>query len=178
MHKSCSSCELVNWPDAVNCRRCGHPLGASQNTAIPRLRGKEIVREIKLTEDDDLQFEQPLKLIRSGVVAGALGSLFSFLAFTLLNILIATPNNFLRQALIELGITLALTIGVHCKSRVCAALLLGCFTIGKLILLVQGQIAFVGLFIGLLFAKALYQGWQGTLQYQKIKARKTRQAHA
>ncbi len=178
MHKKCSSCELVNWPDAINCRRCGHPLGVQQNNAAPRLHGKEVVHEIKIKVDDDLQFEQPLKLIRSGVVAGALGSLFSCLSFILLNILLATPRNFLRQAFIELGITLALTIGVHFKSRVCAALLLGCFTIGKLILLVQGQIAFVGLFIGLLFVRALCQGWQGTVQYQKLKVSKPRQAHA
>lgn len=178
MQKKCSSCELVNWPDALNCRRCGHPLGVIQTAATPRLVGKEIVRETKLRLDDEVQLQQPLQRIRSGASAAVMGGILSCLTFLLLNIFLASPTKFFQQAFLEFGLILLFSLGFYGKSRVCATLLLGYFTVGKLLLLIQGQIAFAGIFIGLLFVKSLYQGWQGTIAYHQLKARKTEQPQA
>ncbi len=178
MHKTCSKCGLVNWPDAVLCRRCGTRLSQAIATDIPRVIGKEAAREIKIKADDDLEYEGPNSLIRNGFVAGIICAILSYVVVTLVKISFAIPSNLFGTALIEMGIGLALSIGIHFKSRVCAGLLLAFYTVGKIALLYQGQFAFIGIFTALFFLNTIYQGLQGTIQYHRIQERKMRRVRA
>lgn len=180
MHKKCSSCGLVNWPQDVQCRRCGSGLGEISSSGCSPLRPKLQANDFPFSaaaEDDDAAYEEAKTMIKKGVRAGMICGGISLVLVLLLQAFLPIAGDLLKFAFLDIGIIYGLTLGMHLKSRVCAGLMLGYYILSKLVMLTQGGIGLVGIFVAIAFVKAFYQGLQGTLLYHQIKRAHASHAH-
>ena len=169
MHKKCNHCELVNWPNDVQCRRCGTALGESSHSEVPFLHPKVQVEALKFSDDEDAAYEEANVLIKKGVNAGMLYGGISFVVILFVQGFSTLDDGFLKFAWLDIGIIYGLTYGIYLKSRACAGLLMGYYILSKVAMLTQGGIGLIGLFVAIVFVKAFYQSWQGTVLYHQVK---------
>jgi hypothetical protein len=169
MHKKCSHCELVNWPNDVQCRRCGTALEQIHHSDVPFLRPKVQAEAFTLSDDEDAAYAEAKDLIKKGVNAGMIYGGISFVVILAVQMFSPLADGFLKFAWLDIGIIYGLTYGIHLKSRACAGLMLGYYLLSKLALLTQGGFGLIGLFVAIAFIKAFYQGWQGTVLHHQIK---------
>lgn len=174
MHKKCSRCELVNWPNDVQCRRCGNQLGVASESSMPILRPKVEVDNIQFSEDDDAAYDEAKGLIKKGVNAGMIYGGISLLIVLVLQAFVPIAGNFLKYAYLDIAIIYCLTFGIHLKSRACAGLMLVYYVLSKLALLQQGSLGIIGILVAVMFIKTFYQAWQGTKLYHQIKQARPR----
>jgi hypothetical protein len=167
MHKKCHHCGLVNWPEDVQCRRCGTALSETSSSDIAAIRPK--VADIQFSDDDDSAYDEAKALIKKGVGAGMLYGGLSLLVVLFFRSFLPFADDFLKWAILDVGIIYGLTLGIHLKNRICAGGMLGYYVVSKLAMLTQGSIGLVGIFVAIAFVKAFYQGWQGTTLYHQIK---------
>lgn len=175
MHNKCSQCDLVNWPNDVQCRRCGTSLEESGQLDLPLLRPKGQPVQIQLTDDDDTAFDEARNLIKKGVNAGMIYGGISLVVILFLQMFSPLAEGFLKFAWLDIGIIYGLTYGIHLKSRACAGLMLVYYLLSKLAMITQGSIGLIGVFVAIAFVKAFYQGWRGTFLYHQIK--RSRSSH-
>ncbi len=178
MHKKCSRCELVNWTNDVQCRRCGTALGESRPSDVPFLRPKVQVEAFKFSDDEDVAYDEANALIKKGVNAGMLYGGISLVVILFVPAFFPLAAGFLKFAYLDIGIIYGLTFGIHLKSRACAGLMLVYYTLSKLALLTQGSSGLIGIFVAVIFVKAFYQGWQGTVLYHQTNRIRSPQVNA
>lgn len=178
MHKKCSECELVNWPNDVQCRRCGMALAESTHCDLPFLRTNAPVAAFHLSEDEDGAYDEAKALIKKGATAGMIYGGISLVVILFVQMVSPLTDGFLKFAWLDIGIIYGLTYGIHVKSRACAGLLLVYYLLSKLAMLTQGRFGLIGIFLAITFIKAFYQGWQGTVLYHQIKQSRTAPDHA
>jgi hypothetical protein len=178
MHKKCHHCELVNWPNDVQCRRCGSELGATSHSEALRLRSKAHVDGLQFAEEEDAAVDEAKALIKKGGNAGMLYGGISLLVILFLQAFLPAADGFLKFAWLDIGIIYGLTFGIHLKSRACAGLMLLYYALSKLAMITQGGIGLIGIFVAIAFVKAFYQGWQGTVQYHQIKQTRAQEFRA
>ncbi len=182
MHKKCHHCGLVNWPNDVQCRRCGSELGETTHSEAHSeallLRARVQAEALQFVEEEDGAFDEAKALIKKGVNAGMIYGGISLLVILFLQAFMPFADGFLKFAWLDIGIIYGLTFGIHLKSRACAGLMLGYYALSKLAMITQGGIGLVGIFVAIAFVKAFYQGWQGTVLYHQIKQTRTQQFRA
>jgi hypothetical protein len=169
MHKKCSHCELVNWPNDVQCRRCGAALEEIHYSDAAFLRPQVQTGALQLSEDDDVAYSEAKDLIKKGVNAGMIYGGISFVVIMFVQMFSPVADGFLKFAWLDIGIIYGLTYGIHLKSRACAGLMLAYYLLSKLAMLSQGSFGLLGIFVAIAFVKAFYQGWQGTVLHHQIK---------
>lgn len=174
MHKKCSQCALVNWPQETNCRRCGTALGETHHSEFTPLRTQLQAKDFQASDDDDPAFAEAKAMIKKGVTAGMVYGGISLLLVLILQAFVPM-GDFVKFAFLDIGIIYGLTYGIHMKSRVCAGLMLGYYILSKLLMLTQGRSGLIGIFVAIAFIKAFYQGLQGTLLYYQIKQSRAQQ---
>jgi hypothetical protein len=178
MHKKCSHCELVNWPNDVQCRRCSSELGDVSHSEALMLRPKVQADSLQFADEEDAAFDEAKALIKKGVNAGMIYGGISLLVILFLQAFLPAADGFLKFAWLDIAIIYGLTFGIHLKSRACAGLMLVYYALSKLAMMTQGGIGFIGIFVAIAFVKAFYQGWQGTVLYHQIKQTRTQEFHA
>lgn len=169
MHKKCHHCELVNWPNDVQCRRCGSALGDVSHSETLTQRPHVLAERIQLADDEGDAFDEAKALIKKGVNAGMIYGGLSLLVVLFLQAFVPFADGFLKFAWLDIGIIYGLTFGIHLKSRACAGLMLVYYALSKLAMMTQGGIGLIGIFVAIAFVKAFYQGWQGTVLYHQLK---------
>ena len=169
MHKKCSRCELINWPNDVQCRRCGTALEESQHSDVPLLRPKVQLEALKLSDDEDDAYDEAKTLLKKGVNAGMIYGGISLVVILGVQMFSPLANGFLKYAYLDIAIIYGLTFGIHLKSRACAGLMMGYYILSKLALLTQGSFGLIGILVAIALVKAFYQGWQGAVLYHQIK---------
>lgn len=168
MHKKCHHCELVNWPNDVQCRRCGSALGeVSPSASLTPLNAR--VNGFQFADDEGGAFDEAHALIKKGVTAGMIYGGISLLIVFFLQAFVPFADGFLKFAWLDVGIIYGLTYGIHLKSRACAGLMLVYYALSKLAMITQGGIGLFGIFVAIAFVKAFYQGWQGTVLYHQLR---------
>ena len=178
MHKKCRHCELVNWPNDAQCRRCGSTLDELIHSDALTPRPKVQAEGIRFGDDEDGAFDEAKALIKKGVNAGMIYGGLSLVVILFLQAFAPITDGFLKFAWLDIGIIYGLTFGIHLKSRACAGLMLIYYALSKLAMITQGGIGFVGIFVAIAFVKAFYQGWQGTVLYHQIKQTHAQPARA
>lgn len=169
MHKKCHHCELVNWPNAVQCRRCGCTLGEVRQSESLRPPPNAQTNGLQFADDEGGVFDEANTLIKKGVTAGMIYGGISLLIVFFLQAFVPFADGFLKFAWLDVGIIYGLTYGIHLKSRACAGLMLVYYALSKLAMMTQGGIGLFGILVALAFVKAFYQGWQGTVLYHQLK---------
>ncbi len=178
MPKKCSHCELVNWPNDVQCRRCGTALEDSHPSELPFLRPKVQTESLQFSDDEDVPYTEARDLIKKGVNAGMIYGGISFVVILAVQMFSPLADGFLKFAWLDIGIIYGLTYGIHLKSRACAGLMLAYYLLSKLALLTQGSFGLIGVFVAIVFIKAFYQAWQGTVLHHQIQQSRATHHHA
>ncbi|HEX4947841.1 MAG TPA: hypothetical protein VFZ34_14310 [Blastocatellia bacterium] len=169
---------MVNWPQEVQCRRCGTALGAPQEPTVSPLRSRVQVAELQFSDAEDEAFAEANAMIKKGVNAGMLYGGISLLVILVLQAFTSFDDGFLKFAWFDIVLIYGLTFGIHLKNRICAGLMLVYYLLSKLAMLTQGGIGLLGIFVAIAFVKAFYQGWQGTLLYHQVKQSRSSQLNA
>ncbi|MBS1806988.1 MAG: hypothetical protein JST84_02220 [Acidobacteria bacterium] len=178
MSNKCSKCGLVNWAQETHCRRCGVELSGAGQAEFAPLRSRIQAEDFKSREDHDPAFDEAKALIKKGVNAGMVYGGISLVLVLFFQAFIPSAEAYYKFAFLDVGIIYGLTYGIHTKSRVCAALMLGYYVLSKIVMLTQGRTGLIGIVVAIAFAKSFYQSYQGTTLYQQIKQSRTAQPHA
>src|SRR5437870_12092113 len=98
MHKKCSHCGLVNWPQETNCRRCGTPLGETSQAEFSPLRTQLQANDFSSSEDNDAAYDEAKAMIKKGVTAGMVYGGISLVLILLLQVFVTIPGDLVKYA--------------------------------------------------------------------------------